>query len=139
MSGLTIGKLAEGARTKIQTIRYYEEIGLLRPFGRTQGGHRIFDMGDIDRLKFIRHARDLGFSIPAIRELLVLSTSPSTECSAVDAIVVAQLNDVEARLIKLRALRAELKRMVADCRHGRIQNCRVIEVLSNHRHCKKEH
>ena len=96
-------------------------------------------MGDINRLKFIRHARDLGFSIPAIRELLVLSTSPSTECSAVDAIVVAQLNDVEARLIKLRALRAELKRMVANCRHGRIQNCRVIEVLSNHRHCKKEH
>ncbi len=139
MSGIAIGKLAERAATKVQTIRYYEEIGLIRPFSRTEGGHRLYGPEDVKRLKFIRHARELGFGIDMIRELLTLSDTPETSCSAADAIARAQLEQVEIRLEKLKALRKELRRMVEECAHDRVSQCRVIEILSDHRHCSSEH
>jgi DNA-binding transcriptional MerR regulator len=139
MTGLTIGRLAEAAATKIQTIRYYETIGLLAPFTRTEGGHRLYDREDQKRLTFIRHARELGFSITAIRELLSLSDNPETSCERADDIASRQLEEVEQRLTRLQALRKELKRMVAECGHGRVCDCRVIEVLSDHRLCKAAH
>ena len=139
MTGLTIGRLAEAAATKIQTIRYYETIGLLAPFTRTEGGHRLYDGEDQKRLTFIRHARELGFSIPAIRELLSLSDNPETSCERADDIASRQLEEVEQRLTRLQALRKELKRMVSECGHGRVCDCRVIEVLSDHRLCKAAH
>jgi DNA-binding transcriptional MerR regulator len=139
MTSLGIGKLAEIAATKVQTIRYYEEIGLIRPFTRTEGGHRLYGPEDVSRLKFIRHARELGFGIDEIRELLHLSDNPETSCEAADAIARVHLEQVEIRLTKLRALRKELKRMVEECGHGHVSQCRVIEVLSDHRHCGGEH
>lgn len=139
MGGVTIGKLAEAAATKVQTIRYYEQIGLIRPSGRSEGGHRIYQLDDLKRLKFIRHARELGFGIDEIRELLHLSDNPETSCSAADAIARSHLKQVEIRLRKLRALRTELKRMVGECTHGRVSQCRVIEVLKDHHHCATEH
>jgi DNA-binding transcriptional MerR regulator len=139
MSGFTIGRLAEATATKVQTIRYYETIGLLAPFTRTGGGHRLYDTEDRKRLTFIRHARELGFSIEAIRELLSLSDNPDTSCERADNIASRQLEEVEQRLKRLKALQKELKRMVAECGHGRVCDCRVIEVLSNHRLCQAAH
>jgi DNA-binding transcriptional MerR regulator len=139
MSGLTIGRLAEATATKVQTIRYYETIGLLAPFSRTEGGHRLYDREDQKRLTFIRHARELGFSIDAIRELLSLSDSPDTSCERADDIASRQLEDVEQRLKRLKVLQKELKRMVAECGHGRVCDCRVIEVLNDHSLCKTAH
>ena len=89
MSTLAIGKLAVIAATKVQTVRYYQEIGLIRPFKRTEGGHRLNSPEDVKRLKFIRHARELGFGIEEIRELLVLTDNPDTSCSAANAIARA--------------------------------------------------
>jgi len=139
MVGIAIGKLAEIASTKVQTVRYYEEIGLIQPFSRTEGGHRLYGPEGASRLKFIRHSRELGFGIEEIRSLLDLSDHPETSCSAADAIARAQLEQVEIRLEKLKALRQELKRMVEECGHGRLSQCRVIEVLSDHRHCGGDH
>lgn len=139
MSGFTIGRLAEATATKVQTIRYYETIGLLSPFTRTEGGHRLYDTEDRKRLTFIRHARELGFSIEAIRELLSLSDNPDTSCERADDIASRQLEDVEQRLKRLKVLQKELKRMVAECGHGRVCDCRVIEVLSDHRLCQAAH
>jgi DNA-binding transcriptional MerR regulator len=139
MSNMAIGKLAVIAATKVQTIRYYEEIGLITPFSRTEGGHRVYSPEGVQRLKFVRHARELGFGIGEIRELLELSDNPETSCSAADAIARSQLEQVEIRLEKLRVLRKELKRMVEECGHGRVSQCRVIEVLGDHRHCGGEH
>jgi DNA-binding transcriptional MerR regulator len=139
MSGFTIGRLAEATATKVQTIRYYETIGLLTPFTRTEGGHRLYDTEDRKRLTFIRHARELGFSIEAIRQLLSLSDNPDTSCERADDIASRQLEEVEQRLKRLKALKKELKRMVAECGHGRVCDCRVIEVLSNHRLCQAAH
>lgn len=139
MSGMAIGQLARMAATKVQTIRYYEEIGLISPFQRTEGGHRLYSAEDSHRLKFIRHARELGFGIAEIRELLELSDSPQMSCAAADKIAGRHLEQVELRIIKLKALRNELKRMVGECAHDRVSQCRVIEVLSDHRHCGGEH
>lgn len=139
MPGMAIGKLAEAAATKVQTVRYYEEIGLIKPFMRSQGGHRLYAPEHLRRLKFIRHARELGFGIDAIRELLNLADNPDMSCEAADIIARGQLEQVEIRLEKLKALRKELKRMVEECGHGRAGQCRVIEVLSDHRHCASDH
>lgn len=139
MTAMAIGKLAASASTKVQTIRYYEEIGLIRPFMRSEGGHRLYGPEDVKRLKFIRHARELGFGIYEIRELLHLSDTPETSCEAADVIARSHLEQVELRLKKLKALRKELKRMVAECSHGRVRQCKVIEVLKDHRHCASDH
>lgn len=139
MPGLAIGQLAKSASTKVQTIRYYEEIGLIKPSQRTDGGHRIYEPEDSRRLKFIRHARELGFGIEEIRELLKLSDNPQMSCSSADHIASTHLEQVELRITKLKALRKELKRMVEECAHDRVGQCRVIEVLSDHAHCCGDH
>jgi len=139
MGGIAIGKLAEMAATKVQTIRYYEEIGLILPFKRTEGSHRLYSSEDVSRLKFIRHARELGFGIVEIRDLLKLSDNPNTSCAAADTIAKSHLEQIEIRLTKLKALQKEMKRMVGECSHGRVSHCRVIEVLSDHRHCGGDH
>ena len=139
MNSIAIGRLAELATTKVQTIRYYEQIDLIQPFMRTEGGHRLYELKHVQRLKFIRHARELGFGIEEIRELLHLSDNPETDCSAADAIARSHLEQVEIRILKLQALKEELVRMISECGHGRVSQCRVIQVLSNHRYCATDH
>ncbi|PKP69120.1 MAG: MerR family transcriptional regulator, partial [Alphaproteobacteria bacterium HGW-Alphaproteobacteria-5] len=115
---LTIGSLANKTGTKVQTIRYYEQIGLMPEPGRTEGGQRRYGDDELDRLAFIRHARQLGFSLEAIRELLDLSDHPHRPCLEADAIARRQLKQVEQRLARLEALRTELQRMVHECSGG---------------------
>jgi DNA-binding transcriptional MerR regulator len=136
---LTIGKLGAATGVKVPTIRYYEQIGLLSEAERSAGNQRLYSREALDRLAFIRHARDLGFSLEAIRDLLSLSDNPDQSCAAADAIAKAQLAEVESRLARLGALKAELQRMVVQCAGGRIANCRVIEVLGDHSLCATDH
>lgn len=136
---LTIGALANRTGTKVQTIRYYEEIALMPEPGRTAGGQRRYDDAALDRLSFIRHARQLGFTLEAIRELLDLSDHPSRPCDEADAIARRQLKQVEQRMARLKALRTELKRMVRECSGGRAADCRVLEVLRDHSECITNH
>ena len=136
---LTIGTLSKKTGTKVQTIRYYEQIGLMPEPGRTEGGQRRYDNAQLDRLSFIRHSRQLGFSLDAIRELLDLSDQPNRPCEEVDAIARRQLNQVEQRMARLKALRTELKRMVHECSGGRTADCKVLEVLRDHSECLTEH
>ncbi|MFV3073324.1 MerR family transcriptional regulator [Niveispirillum fermenti] len=133
---LTIGKLAAAAGVKVPTIRYYEQIGLLTPPERSTGNQRLYEGKVLERLTFIRHARELGFPLDAIRSLLSLSDRPDQSCAAADAIARTQLAAVRARIGRLRALEAELERMVAHCAHGTIADCRVIEVLGHHALCQ---
>ena len=136
---LAIGTLAKRTGTKGQTIRYYEQIGLLPEPGRTEGGQRRYGNADLDRLAFIRHARQLGFTLEAIRELLNLSDNPSRSCAEVDVIAHRQLKEVEARIARLEALRTELKRMLRECSRETISDCRVLEVLRDHGACLADH
>lgn len=136
---LTIGKLGAAAGVKVPTIRYYEQIGLLPNAERSIGNQRLYSRTTQDRLAFIRHARDLGFTLEAIRDLLGLSDRPDQSCAEVDSIARAQLSAVEGRIARLQALKTELERMVDQCAGGAISDCRVIEVLGNHAHCTTDH
>lgn len=132
----SIGELARRTQVKVPTIRYYEQIGLLAPPPRTEGQQRRYDKKSIARLAFIRHARELGFNIEAIRALLSLQDNPDQSCSVADRIASARLAEVEERIASLSALRTELQRMLKECACGRVAECRVIETLadSTHRH-----
>nr|WP_275982152.1 helix-turn-helix domain-containing protein [Frigidibacter sp. ROC022] len=136
---MTIGTLAKRTGSKVQTIRYYEQIGLMPEPERTEGGQRRYSGAALDRLSFIRHARDLGFSLDAIRELLTLSDNPGQPCTDIDAIAQKHLRAVEARLVRLEALRRELRRMIGECSGGAVSECRVLEVLRDHGECLMDH
>ena len=136
---LTIGKLGAASGVKIPTIRYYEQIGLLPNAERSTGNQRLYARSSQDRLAFIRHARELGFTLEAIRDLLGLSDRPEQSCAEVDSIARAQLNAVEVRIARLQSLKSELERLVSNCAGGTISDCRVIEVLGNHAHCAADH
>jgi len=130
----TIGEAARQSGVKVPTIRYYEQIGLLPAASRSEGNRRLYDRRDLDRLAFIRHARELGFEVDAIRTLLSLQDDPERPCAAADAIAKARLIEVERRIASLNALRDELLRMVKQCASGRIGDCRVIETLADPTH-----
>jgi len=138
-SGLTIGDLAKRTGAKVQTIRYYETIGLLPVPDRTEGNQRRYDEHAADTLRFIRHARDLGFEIDQIRDLLSLAAHPERPCGDADTIARHHLEQVEQRIVILQSLRGELKRMVRQCSGGRVATCRVIESLADHAHCRTDH
>ena len=128
---LTIGQLAERTGCKVQTIRYYEQIGLLPEALRTEGNQRRFGQGHHERLAFIRHSCDLGFPLAAIRELLRLVDNPTHSCEAADRIARRQLQQVDSRIARLEALKIDLKRMIRGCRGGRMADCRIIEALAS--------
>ena len=136
---LTIGKLSEATGVKVPTIRYYEEIGLMPAPERSAANQRLYGAAAKRRLAFIRHARDLGFPLEAIRDLLGLTDQPDQPCTAVDAIARAQLATIRSRIARLQALEDELVRMIGHCAHGRIADCRVIEVLGDHGLCAHDH
>lgn len=131
-----IGEMARAGGCKVQTVRYYEKIGLLAEPRRSAGNQRIYDQSHMDRLAFIRHSREMGFPLPAIRELLELADDRSRSCAQVDLIAQAHLEEVESRIQRLRALKGELVRMIEMCRGGRIEHCRIIEVLADHSHAR---
>jgi DNA-binding transcriptional MerR regulator len=133
--GLSIGALAERTGSNIQTIRYYEQIGLLPEPTRTEGGQRRYGADIVPRLALIRHARELGFGIDSIRELMELADTPERPCGDVDRIAEAHLKAVEMKIAKLTSLRTELRRMLKECGKGQIAECRVVESLSDHRLC----
>jgi Cu(I)-responsive transcriptional regulator len=132
---LTIGELSRQTQVKIPTIRYYEQIGLLAEPIRTEGQQRRYRAEDVRRLNFIRHARDLGFEVDAIRQLLSLANDPDRSCGEVHGITKAHLAEVKDKIARLTALRDELEAMVA-CDNKQISECRIIEVLADHGECQ---
>lgn len=133
---LSIGAAARASGVKIPTVRYYEEIGLLASPDRSAGNRRQYGRADVERLAFIRHARELGFEIDAIRKLLDLQDYPDQNCAQADALARAHLVEVDRRIKSLLALKAELERMVEGCVHGKVEDCRVIEILADHGECR---
>jgi DNA-binding transcriptional MerR regulator len=129
MKALTIGRLSSLAGVKVTTIRYYETIGLMGEPDRSEGGQRLYDADAVQRLGFIRQARELGFPIDAIRELIELQTRPDQDCASVDEIARHQLSDVRNRLRQLKALEKELQRMLRSCAGGQVGDCRVLAAL----------
>jgi Cu(I)-responsive transcriptional regulator len=128
---LTIGDMADKTGVKVVTIRYYERIGLLPAPVRTgSGAYRAYGKADLDRLSFIRRARDLGFTLHQIRALLDLAEQRNRDCADVDAIAREHLTEIERKIVDLSALRRELRDLIGSCRCGTVADCRIIEALS---------
>lgn len=133
----SIGDLATRTGTKVETVRYYEKAGLIPSAARTAGNHRAYTLAHVERLAFIRHSRELGFALDSIRAMLSVADDPERPCAEVDAIAREHLTAVRERIARLRALEAELSRMVEACGRGRVAECRIIGVLADqtHAHC----
>lgn len=127
---LAIGELGRLTATKVETIRYYERIGLLAAPARTAGNYRAYGPEHLNRLSFIRRSRDLGFSLDQVRTLLDLSDDRDRPCTAIDAIAREHLAGVDRKIADLQALRRELARMIDQCRCDTVAECRIIEALS---------
>lgn len=136
---MKIGELSRATGTNIETIRYYERIGLLPAPDRTAANYRSYGNPHRARLSFVRHSRDLGFTIEEIRSLLDLSDHPERDCGEADRIASLHLAQVEEKIAQLALLRDELTRIVGRCRGGVAADCRVIEALGDHRLCTAEH
>lgn len=136
---MKIGELSRTTGTNVETIRYYERIGLLPKPERTGGNYRDYSPADLDRLNFIRHARGLGFDIADIRSLLDLAEQPDRDCNEADRIASGHFAAVERKIAQLEQLRQELGRMIAQCRGGQIADCRIMQALGDHDSCKSDH
>ena len=128
---ISIGQLSMKTGVKVPTIRFYEQIGLLPAPPRTEGNQRRYTQSEVDRLNFIRNARELGFEVEDIRELLGMAAEPQASCHQADSIAMNHLRDVDQRIARLQALRGELSRMIQECGHGHICDCRIISVLAH--------
>lgn len=126
---MKIGGLAKATGTKIETVRFYEKAGLLPEPARTSGNYRSYGDAHLQRLSFIRRARDLGFSLDDVRELLALADDRENSCSAVDTIAGGHLAAVEHKIADLIRMRDELRRILGSCRQGTIGDCKIIETL----------
>ena len=135
----TIGELSKSTGVKIATIRYYEQMGLLCHAERSEGNQRRYSRAELDRLSFIRHARELGFTIESIRQLIDLSQHPERPCRDADRIAAEHLATVRRKIARLRKLEAELERITSHCHSDQIRDCYVIRALANHDLCHDDH
>ena len=128
---MQIGQLAGQTDTKVTTIRFYEEIGLLAVPARTAAGRRTYGTSDVERLRFIRNSRRLGFSLDEIRSLLRLAEHPDRDCSEAAHIAATHLAAVEERIAQLTGLRDELVATGgSSCSAGRASQCKIIQALA---------
>jgi len=134
----SIGELSKRTGVKIPTIRYYEQMGLIEAPERSEGNQRRYSKDGLKRLSFIRHSRELGFSIDNIKGLLELSQHPEKPCQDAHNMAARRLQDVQARIAKLQRLERELKR-ISECEANTIADCAVIETLADHSLCEAEH
>ncbi|MEO8327833.1 MAG: helix-turn-helix domain-containing protein [Nitrospirota bacterium] len=126
---VTIGELSKQTCCNIETIRYYERIGLLSKPPRTEGGHRLYDHEQIKRLVFIRRSRELGFSLHEIRTLFRLVDGQGYTCQEVKAVTEQHLRDVSKKISDLRRLQKILRSISSQCEGGLVPDCPIIESL----------
>jgi MerR family mercuric resistance operon transcriptional regulator len=126
---IAIGTLSKHTGTNIETIRYYERVGLLPAPARSSGGYRVYGADHLKRLNFVRRARALGFSIEQVRTLLPLADERKRPCAEVRVVAEAHLKDVRAKIADLKKMERVLRATVAGCATGRSTHCPVIEAL----------
>ncbi|WP_062351973.1 helix-turn-helix domain-containing protein [Pseudoxanthomonas mexicana] len=127
---MTIGEAARVTDTRPETIRYYEKIGLLPAPPRSAGNYRGYSAREVSRLGFVRRARELGFSIEQIRELMQLSEQHDHDCCTVDDLTRGHIVAIEQKVADLHALKQELQSLLSACQGGRVAQCRILEALS---------
>lgn len=136
----SIGALSRRTGVKVPTIRYYEQIGLLAPLERTEGNQRRYDQEGLERLGFIRHARDLGLPLEMIRQMLTLDAHDSDQHAEIHALASAHLAEVRTRIARLSKLADELERIITHADTGEeAAGCDVLKALGDHSLCSGTH
>jgi MerR family mercuric resistance operon transcriptional regulator len=126
---LTIGALSKRTGCNIETIRYYERIGLIPKPPRTEGGHRVYDEDQLKRLTFIRRSRELGFTLDQVRGLLGLVDGGDYTCAEVNAFTLGHRDEIRRKIADLRKLEKVLTDMASQCDGGAVPDCPVIDAL----------
>jgi MerR family mercuric resistance operon transcriptional regulator len=126
---IKIGTLSRRTHCNIETIRYYERIGLLPAPPRMQGGYRLYSLEHVKRLNFIRRARGLGFTLDEVRALLKLADDRGRTCGEARALASAHLEEVRAKVAALKTMERVLKELIAHCDAGKLPECPLIESL----------
>jgi MerR family mercuric resistance operon transcriptional regulator len=129
----TIGAFSQRTGVNIETVRYYEKIGLLPPPRRSEGRHRLYDRELTQRLQFIRRSRELGFSIEEIKALLRLADQGGLGCSEAKAITERHLADIRGKITDLKRLERVLGRLATACEANELPQCPLLETLSKGR------
>jgi len=126
---IAIGALSKHTGTNIETIRYYERVGLLPAPARSTGGYRLYRTDHLKRLNFVRRARALGFSIGEVRTLLKLADERKRPCAEVQAVAEAHLRDVQTKIADLRRMESVLRATIRQCVGRRRAHCPMIDAL----------
>ena len=126
---MLIGALSKRTGCNIETIRFYERIGIMPNPARTQGGHRVYTQDHLKRLTFVRRSRELGFTLDQVRNLLSLVDSDDYTCDEVKAMTVEHADEVRQKIADLNKLKRVLDDMVSQCDRGDIPDCPVIDAL----------
>ncbi len=135
----SIGEISKELGIKVPTIRFYEEAGLIDAPSRTAGNQRRYTRAQVERLSFIKHSRELGFSLESIRSLIDLGHADTGNCGEVDALAREHLSSVKEKIALLKTLEKELVRIVRGCTNGEVSECYVIESLARHDLCEQAH
>lgn len=126
---MKIGEAAKASGCHLETVRYYERIGLLPKPQRTGSGYRSYSEDDVRRLRFITRGRELGFSLEEVRSLLQLSGDPRLSCEDVDRLARTHLAEIEQRTRELNRMAKELRRTIAACSNDRRKDCAILDAL----------
>ena len=131
MDSLTIGKLAKRVGVKIDTIRFYERKGLMEAPARSEGGYRLYSVSDLNRLRFIRRAKQLGFTLEEIKLLLRLASNSESSCEAVKTEAGKKLSDIQERIEDLQNIARALRELLVECeQRGESEACPLLKILT---------
>ena len=129
MTPFTIGSLSKGTGCNIETIRYYERIGLLPKPPRSRGGHRLYEEQHLKRLTFVRRCRELGFTLEEVRSFLGMVDGGNYTCADVKVLTLNHAGEVKRKIADLRRLEKVLRGMAEQCAGGEVPECPIIDAL----------
>lgn len=132
--GLSIGELSKQSSVNIETIRYYEKIGVMPAPGRSANGYRVYGAEHFKRLSFVRRARQLGFSLDEIRGLLRLVDGDAYTCAQVRELTLDHVAEIRRKIADLKRLKRVMEDMAAQCSGGRAPDCVIVDALFDERH-----
>ena len=132
MGTMTIGKLAKRAGVGVETIRFYERKGLIPEPPRRSSGYREYDDDTVTRVRFIRHAKELGFTLKEIDGLLSLQLDPDKPCQDVNRRIETKISDINEKIQMLKRMKNALQRLSAECQgEGSVNDCPILEALED--------
>lgn len=132
MSGMKIGEAAREAGVNLDTLRYYERRGLLPEPPRRPSGYRVFDDGTVRRVRFIKRAQELGFTLNEIRDLMELRLAPEASCRDVRDKAAGKIESIDAKIQQLRSMREALEGLTAACSgRGSVEECPILASLAD--------